>query len=110
LAVNAGGRCVVRDKADKELERVLDHVEPRLGRALRGQPALEIRQQVQRLLAKLPFERLRIIRATAVLGRPGTAEAGQLLERLAKGPREARLTQQAKAVLERLARRPRTKS
>ena len=41
-----------------------------------------------------------------VLERMATPEAKALLESLAQGIREARLTQEAKATLERLARTP----
>jgi hypothetical protein len=73
-------------------------------RALQGRPSLEFRRRVEQILKKLPSQRLQMVRGITVLERLGTADARQLLERLAKGPREARLTQEAKAALERLAR------
>ncbi len=51
-------------------------------------------------------QRLRALRAIEMLEHIGTQEARQVLERLAKGASEARLTQEAKASLERLALRP----
>jgi hypothetical protein len=41
-----------------------------------------------------------------VLEQAGTAAARQVLEELARGAPESRLTQEAKASLERVARRP----
>jgi WD40 repeat protein len=50
--------------------------------------------------------RLRTLRALEVLERAGTAEAKRVLERLAQGAGEARLTLEAKAARQRLARLP----
>jgi truncated hemoglobin YjbI len=50
-------------------------------------------------------EWLRDVRALEVLEHIGTPEARQVLKVLAEGAPEARLTQEAKASLERLARR-----
>jgi hypothetical protein len=52
--------------------------------------------------------RLGELRGLEVLERIGTAEARQILETLAGGAPEALLTQEARASLERLARRPAT--
>ena len=54
-------------------------------------------------LRTLSPERLRAFRAVAVLEQLATLEAKQLLESLAGGPAEARLTQEVKASLARLA-------
>ncbi len=51
-------------------------------------------------------EQLQMLRVMEVLEHIGTAEARQVLAGLAKGAPEARLTQEAKASLERLAKRP----
>ena len=51
-------------------------------------------------------DELRALRAVEVLEHVGTPEARQVLEGLTQGAPEARLTQEAKASLERLARRP----
>jgi hypothetical protein len=56
-------------------------------------------------LAKLPGEWLRAIRAVAVLEHIGTPEAHELLQSLAGGTPESRLTREAKASLQRLAKR-----
>jgi cell division septum initiation protein DivIVA len=77
---------------------------------LAGQPSPELQQRIQQLLEQLETvpsaERLQALRAVEVLEIAGTPEARQLLEVLAKGAPEARLTQEAKASLERLTKRP----
>ena len=103
-----------RQRAFRELEGLEEVVESALRRALRQQPSVEVRQRVWRLLAKLEAlrklslspSRLRALRTVEVLEHIGTAEARRQLKRLASGAREARLTQDAKAALERLARSP----
>jgi hypothetical protein len=62
-----------------------------------------VEQLLERL--KAPSESLRPFRALEVLEHLGTPEAQQVLESLAQGAPEARLTQEAKASLERLAKR-----
>jgi hypothetical protein len=99
-----------RQRASKELSK-LDHLaEPALRKALSGQPSLEMRRRIQQLLERLASPpsgaQLRPLRAVEVLEHLGTAEARRLLEMLAQGAAEARLTQEAKASLQRLAPRP----
>ena len=68
---------------------------------------LEVRRRAGRILGGLQArspERRREVRAVQVLECQGTAEARQLLRRLAEGAPEARLTQEARASLRRLAR------
>ena len=74
-------------------------------------PQPEVRRRLERLLQVLEGvvasgERLQAVRAVEVLEQIGTAEAKQLLQSLASGAPGARLTQEAKASLERLAKRP----
>jgi hypothetical protein len=84
-----------------------------LRQALRRKPSLEVQQRVQRLLAKLEEleklslspGRLRALRTVEVLEHIGNAAARQQLKRLASGAPDARLTQESRAALERLARR-----
>ena len=101
-------RFVVREQATEELAKLGDSAGPALRRILAGQPSLEVRRRVESLLEKLDRvalspERLRACRAVAVLEHLATPEAKQLLESLAGGPAEARLTQEVKASLARLA-------
>jgi WD40 repeat protein len=104
-------RFDVREQAFKELEQLGDLAGPALRKAREGRPSPEVRRHLDSLAEKLPGpvtapERLRGLRAVAVLEHLGTPEARVLLERLATGAPEARLTQEARASLARLARRP----
>jgi RNA polymerase sigma factor (sigma-70 family) len=97
----------VRDKAQKELEDLGDLAESALRQTLERKPTLEVRRRVQAVLERLrgPVTRpelLQSLRAAAVLEDIGTPEARRLLEQLAKGAPEARLTREAKASLRRL--------
>jgi hypothetical protein len=97
-------RYSVRQKATIELEKLGDLAEPALRARLTGNLPLESQQRLDRLLQKLEglsTERLRTLRALAVLEQVGRAPAREVLEALAKGPAEARLTRDAKAVLKR---------
>jgi RNA polymerase sigma factor (sigma-70 family) len=100
-------RFAVRADAEKELERLGELAWPALRQSLQEKPSVEQRQRLERLLATAPTwspEQLRMLRAMTVLEQINSPEAKQLLEKLAQGTPEARLTQQAKATLERLAR------
>jgi hypothetical protein len=97
----------VREKAQTELQELGDLAEPALRQALEGKPSLELRRRVQAVLEHLrgPVtqpEMLRSLRAVAVLEDIATPEARRLLEELAAGAAEARLTREAKAALRRL--------
>jgi RNA polymerase sigma factor (sigma-70 family) len=97
-----------RQQATDELEKLGELAAPALRQALTGQPSLEVRQRIERLLEKEASqdpspERLRSGRAVEVLEAIGTTAARQVLGDLAKGAPEAVLTRQAKAARERLA-------
>jgi hypothetical protein len=102
---------VVREQATAELEKLGEQAEPALRKALLGSPTLEARGRIERVLGKLNAalpsgEELRALRAVEALEAMGTAEAMGVLAPLAKGSPGARLTEEAKASLERLAKRP----
>jgi RNA polymerase sigma factor (sigma-70 family) len=99
----------VREAAEKELDRLGEVTSPALQKALAGQPSPEVRRRLERLLDKqdeenLAPERLRARRSLDVLERIGTAEARQVVERLAAGTPEAWLTREAQATLQRFSK------
>lgn len=100
-------RFDVRKLATQSLERLGELSETALRKRLADNPPLEVRQRVDQLLEKLAGpvtdpERLRQLRAIEVLEHIGTPEARAVLETIAKGAPEARLTQEARDALERL--------
>jgi hypothetical protein len=102
-------RYAVRAKAMALLETQSAAAVKALRQVLDKKVSLELRRRVELLLGKLeqftppPLE-LRKLRALAVLERMGDVPARQLIEALAKGSPEARLTQQARAALLRLGK------
>jgi RNA polymerase sigma factor (sigma-70 family) len=104
----------VREKAMRELERRVEAVEGALRKVLEGRTSLEVRQRVKLLLDKRDLTGmdkreltilLRSLRAVEILEHFDTDDAQELLKTLAGGAAEARLTQEAKASLTRLAAR-----
>jgi WD40 repeat protein len=100
-----------RAKASKELEALEDLAARQLTTTLQGKPPAETRKRCEYLLEQLgkPLpqgEVLRSVRAVQALERIATADAKQLLQTLAVGAPDARLTREAKESLERLARHP----
>ena len=103
-------RFSAHDKATQELERLAELAEPALRQALAANPSTEARQRLEQLLKKreneiLTLEQLQTLRAIEILEHIGRPEAKQVLQTLAKGVPEARLTQEATASLERLSKR-----
>jgi hypothetical protein len=95
-----------RDKATRELERQGEVAEPLLRKALTGDPSPEVRRRIEALRSKLhgpvtSADALRSIRAVEVLEHIATPEARQVLQNLATGAADARLTREAKAALAR---------
>ena len=99
----------VREKATQALLALGEQAESALRTALAGNSSLEVRRRVEMILEQLEpsksLARLRALRAVEVLEHIGTPEAREVLEKLANGAPEARLTQEAKASLGRLAKR-----
>jgi WD40 repeat protein len=100
----------VRETAQQEISAMGDLAAPHLEQALKGELSPEARRRIQALRDKLQgpvtqSEALRALRAVAVLEEITTQEAKQLLEKLASGVPDARLTREAKAALQRLERR-----
>jgi RNA polymerase sigma factor (sigma-70 family) len=101
-----------REAATKRLAELGDVADAALREALRGEPPLEARRRLEGLLAEPRLVRVpesrRHLRAVRLLECVGTPEARQVLEALAKGAPGARLTEEAKASLDRLAKRKAT--
>src|SRR5439155_24570181 len=98
-------RFAVREKANQELEKLGEAAAHVIRKNLQGQASPEVRRRLETLLTKqnqlpLPPDRLRAVRAVEILEHVATPEAQALLQDLAKGAPEARLTQEAKASLE----------
>ncbi|HEY7425812.1 MAG TPA: WD40 repeat domain-containing protein [Gemmataceae bacterium] len=99
-----------REKATQELQHIGETAMPALRKALKEKLTLEARKRMESILdivdgrAMTP-EQLRTVRGVQVLESIGTPQARRLLEGLAGGAAEAKLTEEAKASLQRLARR-----
>jgi hypothetical protein len=105
-----GDEFKVREKATEELGEMVELVEPALHKALADEVSLEVRRRLERLLEahrkSVPSAgQLRTLRSLEVLEHAGTPEAREVLEKLAKGEPNARLTLDAKAAVERMSRR-----
>jgi hypothetical protein len=110
-------------EASRQLRELGEAAEPALRRALqrppfpvgRGQESFSprARWRAQQILDRLkepgnlslPLNPRAVVRAVAVLEEVGTAEARRVLEELAGGAAEARVTREAKDALQRLKRR-----
>jgi hypothetical protein len=91
-----------REEAMRQVKQLGDAAEPSLRQALRGNPPLETQRRLQLLLEGLQADRPRNARAVEILERLGDKDARALLQRLAKGAAEARLTDEARGSLQRL--------
>jgi WD40 repeat protein len=98
----------LRERAQRALEGVGDQAAPALRRAAAGPPSVEVKRRVRDLLAELNAEvrRQRESRVAEVLEHIATPEARRVLQTLATGEPRAHLTQEARASLDRLAKRP----
>jgi WD40 repeat protein len=98
-----------REAATKQLTAFHEGAGPALRAALKASRSPEQRRRLEEILhsfeAVPPGEGLRQLRAVEALELIGTDEARDLLQELARGVPEGRLTQEARASLERLARR-----
>ena len=101
----------VRQRAADELQKLGELAQPALEKVLKGQPNLDT-QEARRRPARQDRHRqgrspavLQALRGVEVLGKQGTAEARQILEKIAQGAAGARLTRAAQASLNRLSQR-----
>jgi WD40 repeat protein len=104
-------RFAVRQKATEELEKQGPHAEVAVRQALADRPSLEARRRLEQVLEKVgkpggSSQALQSFRALEVLEVLDSPEARTVLARVAQGSAESWLTQEAKASLERLAKRP----
>jgi WD40 repeat protein len=101
----------VRQRATQELEALNESAIPELRKALAAQPSVEARRRLEDVLRRLESspsaEGLRSLRAVEALERIGTPKAQAMLQNLAAGAPGVRLTEDARASVERLRRRPR---
>jgi RNA polymerase sigma factor (sigma-70 family) len=98
-------RFEARQKATAEIDKISDQAEPALRKLLKTHPALEVRQRVEHLLARLATpasDELRALRAVEVMEQIGDAPARRSLEALSNGAPQARLTREAQQSLKRL--------
>jgi WD40 repeat protein len=100
-----------REKAEKDLAALGKNAAPALRKALEGDPPAELKQRAERLLDRLATPATggparRPFRAAEALERAGTPDAVRHLEALARGRADADLTEDAKAALARLKKRP----
>jgi WD domain, G-beta repeat/WD40-like Beta Propeller Repeat len=109
LADLDGGQFVARRRASEELEKLGASVAAAIQARLADGPSLELQQRLEALLLKLDSptmspEQLRAVRAVQLLECIGTANARQLLDKLAQGAPGFRLSEEAKRALQRLDR------
>jgi hypothetical protein len=96
-----------RTKATEELAQLGAAAEPAMKKALAGVRSAEVRRRLEELLGRLKGKELstvalRQVRAVEVLERLDAREVQPLLEALARGNPEDRLTREAQAALRRL--------
>ncbi len=96
-----------RETASRELAQLGERAEGTVRQALKNRPPPEAKRRLEELVEKLDNrslapEELQALRAVEALEHIGTPEARKLLETLATGAPEARLTRDAKASLKRL--------
>jgi WD40 repeat protein len=101
--LNADG-FKVREQAEAEILRLGDAAESALRKLRFGEAEAEARERVARILETLTSspERLRLYRAVAALEYAATPESRRVLEELANGAPDTRLTNEARATVDRL--------
>jgi RNA polymerase sigma factor (sigma-70 family) len=102
-------RFPVREKARAELLKLGETALTVIQKTLKKNPPLETRQRLKQIVDRLTTlgpGQLQPLRAVTVLEQIGTPEARQVLQSLATGVADARLTQEARASLARLSGRP----
>jgi RNA polymerase sigma factor (sigma-70 family) len=113
LADLESNRFELRRQAESELEGLGELAEPALRKALAGDPMLDLRKRLERLLGNLSAQvhlagQMREVRAVEVLEMIGSSEARQVLRTLASGVAGARLTREAQSAVQRLIKQARS--
>jgi hypothetical protein len=108
--LNASG-FAARQKASVELERIGEQTHVALRKALAGNPTLEVRRRIERILDATADEDARpelrrSLAGVEILAEIGTAQAREVLRTIAAGAPNARLTQVAGDALRRLEKAP----
>jgi hypothetical protein len=97
-----------RNEASKEMEKHVDVLAPTILKVLAANPSLELRRRLSQIVdmyeGHWSSDSLRTLRAIEVLERVGSKEALAVIDSLARGAPESRLTREAKASQKRLAR------
>jgi WD40 repeat protein len=98
-----------REKCSQDLRELDDLAEPALRKCLQGKPSPEVRHRVELRLLEIEQNktprRIRALRAIEVLEHIGSKEAQEVLNKIAKGAPQSRMTQEARASLARLGKR-----
>ncbi len=101
-------RFAVRERANRELDRLGELAVEACRKALADKPSPEVRRRLEELMERYEApamvtstERLRTLRALEALELAGTPEARHVCAKLAGGANGAWLTEQAKAALQR---------
>jgi hypothetical protein len=99
-----------RQQAEQALQQLDELAAPALRKAMEANPAPEVRRRAEALLAELETgvpspAMVQALRAVEALERNGTSAVQQLLQQLASGAAEGRLTRAAKAALARIQAR-----
>ncbi len=99
----------VRQRASQELEKLAELAVPAMRQALNSNNSLEVRRRIESLLTinstqPPPPEHLRLLRSIEILERAATADVRDILQTLADGAIEARVSIEAKITLDRLPR------
>jgi hypothetical protein len=107
IADTGHARFAVREKATGELEQLGAEAESHLVKAVSQSTSMESRRRAERLLEKLHIggpsgDALRGLRAVEVLERIGTPDARALMQTLANGSPDAKLTVEAQTALKRM--------
>jgi hypothetical protein len=98
-------RFEVREQAQNKLEAMTPWVEAYLKQAMAGAKTLELQRRLQSVLGKVRQSTLPLVRAVEALEHAQGSEARQLLQELADGEPNARITRDARQALQRLEAR-----